>query len=92
MSLEKNLLRIENLRKDGTCDPKRVFSPGREGYCRYYGLGTVESGCPKTCKYAIEQMKAKEDAEAHRAMEEEVKKGGRLRIYVQNLKTRFASQ
>lgn len=92
MSLEKDLLRIETLRKDGTCDPKRVFSPGRGGYCRYYGLGTVERGCPKTCKYAIEQVGIELEEKAYKAMEEEAKKGGRLRIFVQNFKTRFASQ
>ena len=63
-------MRIESLRKDGTCDPESIFSPGYEGYCRYYGMGTVKRGCPKTCKYALRQI------ESERASEEKSRSAG----------------
>jgi len=41
-----------------------VFCEGEVPYCVYYSV----SNCPRTCAYALERMKAEEDAEAHRAM------------------------
>ena len=65
-----------------------VFCKGNVPYCVYYGVGTVEAGCPKTCTYA----RGMAEEEAYKAMEEEAKKGRRLKDYLKGIKSRFAGQ
>ena len=33
--------------------PKRIFSPGYTGFCRYHKMGTIEEGCPESCEFSM---------------------------------------
>ena len=56
---ENAMSRIEVLIKDCFCSEKSSY--GTIHYCVYYGIGTVERGCPKTCAYALERVEVEKE-------------------------------
>ena len=56
---ENAMSRIEVLIKDCFCSETGTYV--KVPYCVYYGIGTVERGCPKTCAYALERVEVEKE-------------------------------
>jgi len=67
---ERALPRIEKLIEDDFCSEgahHTGLSYGSVEFCVYYGVGTVEKGCPKTCTYAWKRKSDERDQRTRQA-------------------------